>query len=72
MIQRPVAKNGWGALFDLGRLQRFQDEFLRIGAPPDDVDLFVIELANYVFHPRTAHAYARADRIDLFVRAPHR
>src|SRR2546430_5236345 len=45
-------------------LERLEHEFLRVRAPANDVDLFVVQLADDVFHPRSPHANARADRID--------
>ena len=55
----------------LCRFERFENIFLRIGAPANDVDLFVVQLAHDVFHARAAHADARADWIDFRVVAEH-
>src|SRR5205823_5393706 len=54
----------------LCRLKRFQNVFLWIGAPADDIDLFVIQLADDGFDAGAAHANTRAHGIHFFVRAP--
>ena len=56
---------------DLGRLERLDDEFFGIVAPLDDVDFLVVEFADDVLHPCTAHSDASADRIDFAVTAGH-
>src|SRR5947209_11506273 len=58
-------------ILHLRRLERFEHKFLWVRAPTNDVDLFIVELADDVFHPRSAHADASADRIDFLIRAGH-
>src|SRR5439155_1236394 len=61
-----------GYVLHLRRLEGFENELLRIGAPTYDVDLFVVEFADNIFDARSAHADARADRIHFLVCAPDR
>src|SRR5262249_51886510 len=46
--------------------------FLGVGAPANDIDLFIVEFAHDVFDARTAHAHTRAYWIYFFVCAPYR
>src|SRR5260370_822464 len=58
-------------VFDLRWFECFENVFTRIGAPADDVHLFVVQLAHNIFHARPAHADAGADWIHFFVGAPN-
>src|ERR1022692_2916423 len=53
--------------FQLRRLQRLRDKRLDVGRPRNHVHLFVVELADDVFHALAAHADAGADGIYLRV-----
>src|SRR2546423_7776631 len=59
-------------VFHFRRFERLENELLRVGAPPDNVDFLVVQFADDIFHPRAAHTDTGADRIDLFVRAGDR
>ena len=54
-------------LGDLRRRERAADVLRLVGGPWHDVDLLAAELLHDRLHARTAHADARADRIDIAV-----
>ena len=55
-----------------GRRHRVDDELRRVVVVRDDVDALAGDLVRHGLHARTAHADARADRIDARLVALHR
>ena len=63
-IEHKVLHFGW--------FKRFEHKFLRVGTPADYIHLFIVQFADNIFNPRTAHSDASTNRVHFFVRAPDR